>query len=90
MQERSGSSSSFLSSSFEGYSKPTTGALGERVNAMRQAFQVDLSLFLSLVLLFRFYSSGLYVVMYYVFYCPIQAFIDVFKIHKNLVLNPFV
>lgn len=63
MQERSGSS--FLSSSFEGYSKPTTGALGERVNAMRQAFQVDLSLFLSLVLLFRIYSSGVSVVMYY-------------------------
>lgn len=40
-----GGGSSFLPSSFEGYSKPTTGALGERVNAMRQAFQVDVSLF---------------------------------------------
>lgn len=51
VQERS-SSSSFLPSSYESYSKPTTGALGERVNAMRQAFQVELSLFLLLLSIF--------------------------------------
>uniref|UniRef100_A0A3Q1C3K7 ATP-dependent RNA helicase DDX42 n=1 Tax=Amphiprion ocellaris TaxID=80972 RepID=A0A3Q1C3K7_AMPOC len=42
MQERSSSSSSLLSStsSYEGYSKPTTGAMGDRMSAMKQAFQV--------------------------------------------------
>lgn len=51
VQDRSSSSSSggFLPSSYESYSKPTTGALGERVNAMRQAFQVELSVFTSLI-----------------------------------------
>lgn len=38
----SSSSSSILSSSsFEGYSKPTTGAMGERIAAMKQAFQAQ-------------------------------------------------
>lgn len=38
----SSSSSSILSSSsFESYSKPTTGAMGERVAAMKQAFQAQ-------------------------------------------------
>ncbi|XP_068192377.1 ATP-dependent RNA helicase DDX42 isoform X1 [Antennarius striatus] len=35
------SSSLFSSSSFEGYSKPTTGALGDRMSAMKQAFQAQ-------------------------------------------------
>lgn len=41
LQERS-STSSLLSStsSYEGYSKPTTGAMGDRMSAMKQAFQV--------------------------------------------------
>lgn len=44
LQERSGSSSLLSStSSFEGYSKPATGALGDRMSAMKQAFQVELS-----------------------------------------------
>ncbi|XP_068435462.1 ATP-dependent RNA helicase DDX42 [Clinocottus analis] len=36
-------SSNFLSStsSFEGYSKPTSGAMGDRMSAMRQAFQAQ-------------------------------------------------
>ncbi|XP_029997217.1 LOW QUALITY PROTEIN: ATP-dependent RNA helicase DDX42 [Sphaeramia orbicularis] len=39
----SGSSSSSLlsSSSFEGYTKPTTGAMGDRMSAMKQAFQAQ-------------------------------------------------
>lgn len=49
LQERSSSSSSMFSStsstscsssSLEGYSKPSAGALGDRMNAMKQAFQV--------------------------------------------------
>lgn len=44
LQERSSSSSSLMSaSSYEGYSKPTTGALGDRMSAMKQAFQVEIS-----------------------------------------------
>uniref|UniRef100_A0AAQ5Z1T7 ATP-dependent RNA helicase DDX42 n=1 Tax=Amphiprion ocellaris TaxID=80972 RepID=A0AAQ5Z1T7_AMPOC len=41
--ERSSSSSSLLSStsSYEGYSKPTTGAMGDRMSAMKQAFQAQ-------------------------------------------------
>ncbi|XP_028267230.1 ATP-dependent RNA helicase DDX42 isoform X2 [Parambassis ranga] len=41
--ERSSSSSSLLSSasSFEGYSKPATGAMGDRMSAMKQAFQAQ-------------------------------------------------
>lgn len=45
-QERSSSSSSgysstsSISTSLEGYSKPPAGALGDRMNAMKQAFQV--------------------------------------------------
>lgn len=37
----SSSSSILSSSSFEGYSKPTTGAMGERIAAMKQAFQAQ-------------------------------------------------
>ncbi|XP_020787387.2 LOW QUALITY PROTEIN: ATP-dependent RNA helicase DDX42 [Boleophthalmus pectinirostris] len=36
-----GSSSSVMSSSYEGYSKPTTGAMGDRIAAMKQAFQAQ-------------------------------------------------
>ncbi|XP_070836319.1 ATP-dependent RNA helicase DDX42 isoform X2 [Chaetodon trifascialis] len=42
--ERSSSSSSSLlssTSSYEGYSKPTTGAMGDRMSAMKQAFQAQ-------------------------------------------------
>ncbi|XP_042360667.1 ATP-dependent RNA helicase DDX42 isoform X1 [Plectropomus leopardus] len=41
--ERSSSSSSLLSSTsgFEGYSKPATGAMGDRMSAMKQAFQAQ-------------------------------------------------
>ncbi|KAL7377879.1 hypothetical protein ABVT39_005646 [Epinephelus coioides] len=41
--ESSERSSSLLSStsSFEGYSKPTTGAMGDRMSAMKQAFQAQ-------------------------------------------------
>ncbi|XP_045891608.1 ATP-dependent RNA helicase DDX42 isoform X1 [Micropterus dolomieu] len=42
-QERSSSSSSIMSSagSYEGYSKPATGAMGDRMSAMKQAFQAQ-------------------------------------------------
>lgn len=45
LQERS---SSLLSSTsgYEGYSKPATGAMGDRMSAMKQAFQVELLLFI--------------------------------------------
>ncbi|XP_069021651.1 ATP-dependent RNA helicase DDX42 isoform X1 [Embiotoca jacksoni] len=41
--DRSSSSSSLMlsSSSFEGYSKPTSGAMGDRMSAMKQAFQAQ-------------------------------------------------
>ncbi|XP_029013762.1 ATP-dependent RNA helicase DDX42 [Betta splendens] len=40
--ERSSSSSSLSSTSgFEGYTKPTTGAMGDRMSAMKQAFQAQ-------------------------------------------------
>ncbi|XP_013886846.1 ATP-dependent RNA helicase DDX42 isoform X3 [Austrofundulus limnaeus] len=37
--ERGGSS--LLSSSYEGYTKPTTGAMGDRMSALKQAFQAQ-------------------------------------------------
>ncbi|XP_055079873.1 ATP-dependent RNA helicase DDX42 isoform X2 [Periophthalmus magnuspinnatus] len=40
--DSSGSSSSIMSSSsYEGYTKPTTGAMGDRIAAMKQAFQAQ-------------------------------------------------
>lgn len=50
LQDRSGSSTvyssiSSSSGSLEGYSKPPAGALGDRMSAMKQAFQVHIEHF---------------------------------------------